>query len=130
RVRVILIEHRIIEDEVAACGLHHLRAHIVPDETRRNTLATQVTVDGVVAQALRVVGEVRQRVVDLADEQVLAVVKARDFVAHGRDSTAFSRNWRPLWVSLRKSYLSSPWIVSLKSPPFTVIVRYIFRPFE
>jgi hypothetical protein len=57
-----------------------------------------------VAQALGVVGEVRQRVIDLADEQVLAVVEARNFVAHGRDSTAISRDWRLFMSLLRKSY--------------------------
>jgi hypothetical protein len=51
-----------------------------------------------------VVSEVRQGIVDLADEQVLAVVKARNFVAHSRDFTAFSRNWRLFTSVLRKSY--------------------------
>jgi hypothetical protein len=45
------------------------------------------------------VGEVRQRVIDLADEQVLAVVEARNFVAHGRDSTAFFKELATCKVS-------------------------------
>jgi hypothetical protein len=34
---------------------------------------------GIVAELLRVLGEVRQRVVELATEQILAVIHARDF---------------------------------------------------
>ena len=51
------------------------------------------------------VGEVRQRVIDLADEQVLAVVEARDFIAHADDFTAFSRNLATFCSVLRKSYI-------------------------
>ncbi len=98
-VRVILIEHRVIEDDVALLGRRQLRADIVPDETRCDALAAQVTVDGIMAQPLAMVGEVRQRVIDLADEQVLAVVEARNFVAHGRDSTAFFKELATCKVS-------------------------------
>ena len=73
---------------------HQWRAHIVPNQTRRDLDAAQVAVDGVMAEPLTVVSEVGQRVVDLANEQILAVVEPRNFVAHGRDFTAISRNWR------------------------------------
>jgi hypothetical protein len=52
---------RAARRERAARGLPS--ADVVPDQTRRDALAAQVTVNGVVAQALTVVSEVRQRVV-------------------------------------------------------------------
>jgi hypothetical protein len=38
------------------------------------------------------VSKVRQRVIDRADEQVSAVVESRNFLAHVRDFTAFSKS--------------------------------------
>jgi hypothetical protein len=47
-------------------------------------------VDGIVAESLTGVCKVRQRVVDLADPPVLAVIETSHSFFHGIDSIAFS----------------------------------------
>ena len=62
---VVFVGHRIVKDEIAVRRLHHLCAHVFPDQMGRNTFARQITIDLIVAELLRMLGKVRQRVVDL-----------------------------------------------------------------
>jgi hypothetical protein len=50
------------------------------------------------------IGKVRQRVVDLTDQQVLAVIEASHWCFHTDNSIAFSMFRRLSWALLRKSY--------------------------
>ena len=60
------------------------------------------------------VRKVRQRVVDLADQQVLTVIETSHFCFHGSDSIAFAMPSLPIRALLRKSYLhNSPQAVRL-----------------
>ena len=54
--------------------LHDL-THILPQPARRQALTAQVAFDGVVAPALKMIGQVGQRVVDLTANQKLAVIQ-------------------------------------------------------
>ncbi len=69
---VVFVQDRVIEEEVALVGSDDVGFDVVPDERRRDAFASQIAIDGVVAPLLGVVGEVGQRVVDLAGEQKLA----------------------------------------------------------
>src|SRR3954451_7805150 len=102
--RVVLVQHRGIKDHIAAGRHDDLRGDIFPDQTRRQLLAAQVAVDRIVTELLAVVRKVCQRVVDLAEQQILAIIKTSHFSFHHKDATAFSNNPRPSKSFLRKSY--------------------------
>ena len=72
---IALIQHRIVEDQIAGWGGDELLADIFPDQARRNTVVRQVAVERIVAELLGMIGKVRQRIVDLATDQILAVVQ-------------------------------------------------------
>src|SRR4029450_14140605 len=55
-------------------------------------------------ELLAVVSKVRQRVVDLADQQKLTVIQTSHRFFHTGDSTAFAMIWRPSKSLSRKSY--------------------------
>src|SRR5215475_12571836 len=57
------------------------------------------------AELLAVVSKVRQRVVDLANQQILTVIETSHRFFHTADSTAFSRSGPPSKSLLRKPYL-------------------------
>jgi hypothetical protein len=63
---------------------------MVPDQAGRHLLPPQVAVDGIVAEPFAVVCEVRQRIVDLADQPILAVIETSHSFFHDSDSIASS----------------------------------------
>lgn len=69
--------------------------HVIPNQSRGDPLAAQIAVDGIVAEGIAMIREVRQRVVDLADQQILAVSKACYSFFHANEYTGFSPNSRP-----------------------------------
>ncbi len=73
---VVLVEDRLIEEHAALRGGHDGVFDVVPDERGRDFLPAQLASYGVVAPPLGMVGEVGQRVVDLAGEQKLAVFES------------------------------------------------------
>jgi hypothetical protein len=85
-------------------GQHDLSAPVLPDEPWGDPLSSQVAVDRIMTELLAVVRKVRQRVVGLADQQLLTVIETGHRVFHPADSTAFSRIWRPSKSLLRMSY--------------------------
>lgn len=72
----IFVQHRVIEDHVTLRGCNHLLTHVLPDQPWRDALSSQVAIDGIVTEFLAVVSKVRQRVVDLANQQILAIIKS------------------------------------------------------
>ena len=74
-LRVGLVQHRVIKDDVARLTGHDLAAHVLPEQPGGDPLPCKVAVDQVVAEVLGVLGKVRQRVVDLRTQQKLAVVQ-------------------------------------------------------
>jgi len=77
-LREILVDDRVIEDQITLVDLHHLPLHVLPDQAGRDLVARQVAVDGIVAEVGAVFGKVGQRVVDLATQQILTVIQASD----------------------------------------------------
>jgi hypothetical protein len=68
------------------------------------------------AEFLAVVSKVRQRVVDLADQQILTIIETSHRFFHTADSTAFSRSGRPSKSLLRESYLRVTYCSSFLLP--------------
>ena len=73
--RVVLVQHRVIEHDVSIRGQLDLALNLVPQPPRRHFLLRQMAVDRVVAEPLCMLGKVCERVVDLADQQKLAVIQ-------------------------------------------------------
>ncbi len=46
----VLIQHRVVEDDVALSRRHDLAAHVVPYQPRRDPFTSQVAVDGIMAE--------------------------------------------------------------------------------
>ena len=95
-VGIALVQHRIVEQHIARSGWHQVPAHVVPHQPRGNPLAAQIAIDGIVAESLAMIRKVRQRVVDLADQQVLAVSKTCHGFFHADDFTLHLRHWGAL----------------------------------
>ena len=74
-LRVGLVQHRVIKDDVARLTGHDLAAHVLPEQPGGDPLPCKVAVGQIVAEAPGVLGKVRQRVVDLRTQQKLAVVQ-------------------------------------------------------
>jgi hypothetical protein len=70
-----LVEHRIVEDQARLRIRLQERLDLLEEQARCQLLAFQVAVDGVVAPTLEMLGHVGQGVVDLAAQQILAVVQ-------------------------------------------------------
>ncbi len=72
---VIVVKHSVVKDQIGIIVESKVGLHLFPQKTRGKLLPTQVAVDGIMAKALQVVGHVRQRVIDLAAQQELAVIE-------------------------------------------------------
>src|SRR4051794_2928379 len=48
----VLVNHRVVKDEIALRRLDYLVAHVLPHQTRRDAVARQIAVDGVMAERL------------------------------------------------------------------------------
>ncbi|MCL5996225.1 MAG: hypothetical protein M1546_09225 [Chloroflexi bacterium] len=75
REELYFVQHDIIEKKEAVRTRHQLLLHVLPDQARREAVSRQVAVDRIMAEPLRMIGEVRQRVVDLTAQQILAVIQ-------------------------------------------------------
>lgn len=98
-MRVVLVGHRIIEDKKPLWGLNDLAFHIFPDQFGRQAFSSHIAIERIVTEFLAVVGKVRQRIIDLADQKVLAIVQACDglcFGSHAPKLTGFSPTRQPL----------------------------------
>lgn len=90
-VREVLVQHRVIENhETMRRGLN-LRARMFPHQPRCQPVLAQVAIDRIVAHLVwRMVRVVRDGVVDLAHQQVLAVIQScRACRRHARQCTDF-----------------------------------------
>jgi hypothetical protein len=70
---VVLVEHRVVEDEKAPRRGHQIGPHLLPEVPGAERVAREIARDGIMAERIRVRRQVRHRVVDLAREQELAV---------------------------------------------------------
>lgn len=87
---VVFIQHRIIKDQIGLRGRHDLRPHLVPDQAGREPFRPQVPIDFIVTERLTMIGQVRHRVIDLTDQQILTVSQASDTSFQAADFSSFS----------------------------------------
>ena len=73
-LRIALVQHRIIKHHEALCARHNLILHLLPQCARWQINIPQKSVHLVVAYSGNMLGIMRQRVVPLRRQQVLAVV--------------------------------------------------------
>jgi len=57
-------------------GDDELPANLLPQQPWLKAILGKIAIDGIVRERLRVLGKVRQRVIDLTTKQILAVVKS------------------------------------------------------
>ena len=73
--REILIHNRVIKHHISFRNLCHLSFHIFPYQVGRDFFACQIPVDRVMAEFLGVISKIGQRIIDLADQQILAIIQ-------------------------------------------------------
>lgn len=90
-VREVLVQHRVVEDDVTMRRGLDLPARVLPYQPRCQPVLAQVAIDRVVAHLFfGMVRVVRDGVVDLAHQQVLAAIQSRRaFRRHARQFTDF-----------------------------------------
>ena len=76
---VVLVEHRIVEQDVAPRAEHNLRAHLLLELAWREMAGLKKVAYVVVGEPVQVVGQVRARVIHLAAHQKLPVKLCRHF---------------------------------------------------
>ncbi len=72
--REILIHDRVIEHQVSFRYLCHLSFHIFPYQVGGDFFACQIPVDRIMTEFLGVISKIGQRIVDLADQQILTII--------------------------------------------------------
>ena len=65
----MLVDHRVVKQNVAPGAEHDLRPHLLPGLARREMIDFEKVTHFVVHQALQVVGQVRARVIHLSAYQ-------------------------------------------------------------
>lgn len=92
---------------------HDLPTDVFPEQAWGEPLALSGAIDRVMTALLAVVSKGRQRVVDLADQEILTVIQTSHRFFHPTDSTAFARIWRPSQALLRMSYIRYLWFAQI-----------------
>ena len=76
--REVLVHHGVIKDHIPFWRLHHMCFHVLPYQTGSNLVPGQIAVHRIMAELLGMLGKIGQRIVGLANQQVLTVVQASD----------------------------------------------------
>ena len=106
--REVLVRHGVIKNHITFWRLHHMRFHVLPHQTWSNLVSGQIAVHGIVAELLGMLGKIGQRIVDLANQQVLTVVQASDRFVYRFHAVESYPQLPSLSTSiLRKSYTLS-----------------------
>ena len=78
--RKILVNHGIIKNnETIGCG-HHLTLDVLPHDMWPDFISSQISVRRIMAELLGMVCKVRQRIIDLADKQILAIIQSSNLL--------------------------------------------------
>lgn len=77
-VREVLVRHRIIKDQKPFWRLNNLVLNTLPSQLGTQFISIQIAVEGIMTKPLAVLGKIRQGVVDLTDQQILAIIQATD----------------------------------------------------
>ncbi len=78
--RTLVIQHGVVERQVAACTPDDLSAHVFPHHPCREFILLQVAFHRIMAETGAVVGEIGHGVVGLAHQQKLTIIQSCDFV--------------------------------------------------
>ena len=70
-----LVKHSLVEDQECLRLDLHQRPSLLQQQMRRELLAFEVTVNGVAAETLQMLSQVRQCVVDPAAQQLLTIAQ-------------------------------------------------------
>ncbi len=76
---MFFVEYRVIKQHVALWAELDLMAHLLPEPTRGKPARFEEVLYIVVGEALKVISQIRTRIVDLTAEQKLAVKLSGDF---------------------------------------------------
>ncbi len=87
RKRGLLVQHRVVKKYIRIRRSNKRLHNIVPDQAWGQPLSTQIAIDRVVTKAFTVMRKVGERVVDLAHQQILAILQTGDSFTHARYST-------------------------------------------
>ena len=74
------VQHHVIENDEPTRACDDLPPHVFP-HSGAGMMPDHVAVDRIMAEALGVFSKVRDRIIDLAAQQKLAVIQARNFVS-------------------------------------------------
>jgi hypothetical protein len=80
-MREILVRHRVVEHEITVVRQLDILTRVLPYQTPAQAFAFQVTVQRIMAHVLCVSCKIRQRVIRLTHQQILAVIQAGRFHA-------------------------------------------------
>ena len=72
----VLVNHCVIKNQETIGRLNHLPFDTLPHQPGSNFVASQITVRGIVTEFLSMLCKVRQRVIDLTNQQILTVVQS------------------------------------------------------
>lgn len=78
--REILVYNCVIEHQVSFRKLDHLSFDVFPYQVGRDFFSCQIAVDRIMAKFLAVLPKVRQRIVNWADQQILAIIQTSNRV--------------------------------------------------
>jgi len=90
---MVLIKNCIVKNQISIWRPIDLALYVFSDQSRRYFLSTKITIYLIVRELLSMIGKVRQRIVDMTDQQMLAILQSSHIGFHGQNSNSFSMNW-------------------------------------
>ena len=82
-MRKVLVGYRIIKDHKPFGGLNRLSFDVLPCQFRSQSFSCHIALERIVTEFLAVVSKIRQRIIDLTDQKVLAIIQACDGLSFG-----------------------------------------------
>lgn len=70
-----LVENGVVKDQIRFGMLFEKRLHLLPQMSWAQSDPAQIAIDGVVRKTLKMIGQVRQRIVHLATHEELAIIQ-------------------------------------------------------
>jgi acyl-ACP thioesterase len=79
-MRKILVRDRVIENNKPFWALNNLTLNVLPGQFRTKFFSSQITIEGIMTKLLTMFCKIRLRIIDLTDQQVLAIIQAADYL--------------------------------------------------
>ena len=74
-LRIVLVCHRIVKNQKPFRSLYNLRLNILPSQLWTKFFSIQITVESIMTKLLTVFSKIRQCLIDLTYQQVLAIIQ-------------------------------------------------------